>query len=240
MYKRLWATSKQLDIELLKCEISECGEPMISVFSSKPEQISILNNTGKSLHHVFLRQSVSKAFIRAAAKAQRLGYTMRLFEAYRHLSMQRKKFMDLVTDVTKDNPVIPHAKAKEYANTFVAGIPLLSAHIAGAGVNITLVDTNGKNIDMGCEYLIRGPCAITQYGKLSKQQKTNRMLLLSIMKEAGFTNYPFEYWHYSIGDACAAYLSGESVAKYGPVEYNAETSTSSYPIQGQALYTYFT
>jgi hypothetical protein len=43
----------------------------------------------------------------------------------------------------------------------------------------------------------------------------NRRLLYNVMTQAGFTNYPFEYWHYDFGNQFHALSSGNNVAFYG-------------------------
>ncbi|WP_406807061.1 hypothetical protein [Burkholderia semiarida] len=38
------------------------------------------------------------------------------------------------------------------------------------------------------------------------------------MTDAGFTNYPSEWWHWSVGDRYWAVIQNESHAIYGPVD----------------------
>jgi D-alanyl-D-alanine dipeptidase len=41
------------------------------------------------------------------------------------------------------------------------------------------------------------------------------------MVQAGFVNYPFEWWHYSLGDQVWAQLTGTPSATFGPTEPTA-------------------
>ena len=64
-------------------------------------------------------------------------------------------------------------------------------------------------------------------------------LLKEGMEKFGFINYPFEYWHYSIGDVCAAYLGGQDTAVFGPVEFDSQSHNLTTPIKGKQLREFF-
>ncbi|MCL6630013.1 MAG: hypothetical protein K6U00_10480, partial [Armatimonadetes bacterium] len=60
------------------------------------------------------------------------------------------------------------------------------------------------------------------YSKLiTPHAAKNRQLLLDIMLEAGFSNYPGEWWHYSYGDSAWALRVGAPCALYGAVNPDA-------------------
>ena len=46
----------------------------------------------------------------------------------------------------------------------------------------------------------------------------NRMLLKNVLENAGFKNYPQEWWHYSYGDKMWAAYSFKKKAFYGFIE----------------------
>ena len=43
----------------------------------------------------------------------------------------------------------------------------------------------------------------------SSDIRDNRRLLYRVMTEAGFTNYPLEWWHYDYGDSFWSYYTGK-------------------------------
>jgi len=45
---------------------------------------------------------------------------------------------------------------------------------------------------------------------------------MELMEGRGFLAYPFEFWHYSKGDAYSAYLQNTPAARYGPVDFDPE------------------
>lgn len=73
-----------------------------------------------------------------------------------------------------------------------------SPHSRGAAVDVTLIDADGCELDMG------GPVDdLTENGHhdapgLDAAQRANRLLLLGIMTAAGFDWYVNEWWHYQL------------------------------------------
>ncbi|MCP3673877.1 MAG: M15 family metallopeptidase, partial [Gammaproteobacteria bacterium] len=57
-------------------------------------------------------------------------------------------------------------------------------------------------------------------GDISDQARTNRKILFHCMEEAGFVNYPFEWWHWSFGDKYWAAVKGAPHAIYGAINRN--------------------
>ncbi|MBT5434699.1 MAG: D-alanyl-D-alanine dipeptidase [Alphaproteobacteria bacterium] len=82
--------------------------------------------------------------------------------------------------------------------TYVADPRGGSPHSRGVAVDVTLIDANGVECDMG------GPVDdLTQNGHhdakgISPAQRANRFLLLGIMTAAGFDWYVNEWWHYQL------------------------------------------
>lgn len=54
-----------------------------------------------------------------------------------------------------------------------------------------------------------------QYIDDDLEAQKNRRLLYNLMTSVGFTNYPFEFWHYDFGNQFNALSNGEQSAKYG-------------------------
>ncbi len=86
---------------------------------------------------------------------------------------------------------------------YVADPSTGSMHNYGIAVDITIVDTSGKEIDMGFSPFRKGNIEIyweyiqMKLGrKLTNQQKANRQLLSDTMKKSGFLPLSFEWWHF--------------------------------------------
>lgn len=78
-----------------------------------------------------------------------------------------------------------------------------SIHSYGAAVDLTLVDDKGVELDMGTPYDFLGKRAEPRHeekflasGELTKLHLSNRKILRSAMKEAGWRAIPNEWWHF--------------------------------------------
>jgi D-alanyl-D-alanine dipeptidase len=131
----------------------------------------------------FLRLQTVKALVKANAKFMRKGYRIQLFDCYRPLDIQ-KRMWQIVS-----NP--------EYVADPAKG----SIHNRGGAVDITLVDTNGKALDMGTPFDFFGPEASHNFDNLPDEVKKNRVLLKRIMQQNGFISFDSEWWHYNLQNA---------------------------------------
>jgi zinc D-Ala-D-Ala dipeptidase len=140
----------------------------------------------------------------SALKQRHPGYSIVVFDAARPLSIQQKMW-----DITD----LPVAEKSKYLSNPKKG----SVHNYGAAVDVSLVDENGEELDMGTPYDFFGEEAhpeneprMLAAGKLTQGQVENRKLLRSVMKAAGFSNIPSEWWHFNA--------------------YNRETAKQKFPL----------
>lgn len=131
----------------------------------------------------FLRLKTVKAIIKANAVFMKKGYKIKFFDCYRPLDIQ-KKMWQIVS-----NP------------SYVADPAKGSIHNRGGAVDITLVDRNGKELDMGTPFDFFGIEASHNYTQLSRKVKKNRAFLKKVMIENGFNSFDSEWWHYNLKTA---------------------------------------
>jgi D-alanyl-D-alanine dipeptidase len=131
----------------------------------------------------FLRLKTVKAIVEANEAFMEMGYKIKFFDCYRPLDIQ-KKMWKIVS-----NP------------SYVANPNKGSIHNRGGAVDITLVDSNGKELEMGTSFDFFGIEASHDYLKLSPEIIANRQLLKKIMKEKGFNSLDSEWWHYNLKSA---------------------------------------
>ena len=131
----------------------------------------------------FLRLKTVKAVIEANAFFMKMGYKIKFFDCYRPLDIQ-KKMWKIVS-----NP------------SYVADPRKGSIHNRGGAVDITLVDANGNELDMGTPFDFFGVEAGHDYLNLSAEIIANRQLLKKIMIEKGFNSLDSEWWHYNLKSA---------------------------------------
>ena len=127
-----------------------------------------------------LRYKTVKALIKANEKFIKKGFRIKLFDCYRPLDIQ-KKMWTIVS-----NPI------------YVADPAKGSIHNRGGAVDITLVDEDGKELEMGTGFDHFGPEAAHSYDDFSDEILKNRKLLKSVMVNVGFRIFDSEWWHYNL------------------------------------------
>lgn len=135
----------------------------------------VLYDCGRS----FLRKKVAKDLLNAHKEFKKLGYRIKIFDGYRPHSVQFKMW-----DLTPD---------KRYVGNPHKG----SMHNRGCAVDLTLIDSNGKEVDMGTPYDFFGEEAHITFKKLPVQVLENRKILRSILEKNGYRALETEWWHFS-------------------------------------------
>jgi D-alanyl-D-alanine dipeptidase len=72
-----------------------------------------------------------------------------------------------------------------------------SMHNRGSAVDLTIVDAEGNELDMGTDFDYFGKEGHHDYTGLPKEVLENRKLLKEIMGKYGFRWIRTEWWHYS-------------------------------------------
>ena len=128
----------------------------------------------------YLRLKTVKAMIKANKSFIKKGYKIKIYDCYRPLDIQ-KKMWKIVS-----NP------------EYVANPSKGSIHNRGGAVDITLVDSNEKEVPMGTDFDFFGIEAGHNYPYVSAEVKQNRLLLKTIMSNSGFNSFDSEWWHYNL------------------------------------------
>ena len=131
----------------------------------------------------YLRYKTVKSLLNANQKFLKKGYRIMLYDCYRPLSIQKKMF-----------EIVANPK-------YVADPKKGSIHNRGGAVDISLVDANGKELDMGTAFDFFGVEASHDYEQLSDEVKANRKLLRKIMTQNNFKIFESEWWHYNLKNA---------------------------------------
>lgn len=126
-----------------------------------------------------LRPEAAAAIVKANAMLKARGLSLKMFDCYRPRPYQQR----LWDKVPNPNYVSPPAKG--------------SMHSRGAAVDLTIVDAQGKALDMGTEYDFFGVEAHSDNMKLAAEVLKNRKLLRETMEAVGFQGIRTEWWHFS-------------------------------------------
>jgi D-alanyl-D-alanine dipeptidase len=118
-------------------------------------------------------------------------YSLVVFDAVRPLSIQQKMWDTLALP--------PGEKIKYLSNP-----KHFSLHNYGAAVDLSIADQNGILLDMGTPFDFFGEKAhpvkeqeLLATGELTQHEISNREILRSVMRKAGFFGIQTEWWHFN-------------------------------------------
>lgn len=147
----------------------------------------------EDLREAYLHPDAAKAIARAEQllNEKHPGYRLVIYDASRPLHIQQKMW-DVVKGTSKNIYVSNPARG--------GGL-----HNYGVAVDVSIADKDGQPLDMGTavdhlgsEAHITQEALLVSSGKISEQARRNRLLLRSVMKEAGFRTLPSEWWHFNL------------------------------------------
>lgn len=127
----------------------------------------------------FLRPAVAKAVVKAHQSLQKQGLGLKMFDCYRPRPIQWKLWNK-----------VPNPK-------YVADPRKGSMHNRGAAIDLTIVDENGEQLDMGTKYDYFGKEGWTFYKDLPDEVLDNRKLLRETLAEVGLKHIKTEWWHFA-------------------------------------------
>ena len=151
------------------------------------------------------------------------GVRLLIVEAYRPLAVQKRYFDGYKDQLRTENPDWDEERLHLAASRYVSP-PAIAPHSAGGAVDLTLCTDNGEQLDLGSVINASpeessGAC-YTNYRDLPAEARHNRGVLAAALGEAGFVNYPTEWWHWSYGDRYWALTTGAPNALYGPWDWS--------------------
>ena len=126
-----------------------------------------------------LRPEAAEALVKGNKALKAKGYALKMFDCYRPRPYQQRLW-DKVPD---PDYVTPPTKG--------------SMHSRGAAVDLTIVDMQGRELEMGTPYDFFGKEAHTDYKGLSARVQANRDLLRTTLEAVGFKGIRTEWWHFS-------------------------------------------
>ncbi|MGI5136980.1 MULTISPECIES: M15 family metallopeptidase [unclassified Streptomyces] len=207
------------DPKVAAIPVAECGERLVDVRRGG----SLLIDSRKqdpADAYAYLREGVVERLM----KAQELlpqGLRLLFVEGYRPPSLQRAYFEEYASQLQAIHADWSAEQIHSAASRYVSP-PDIAPHSAGAAVDLTLADAEGRELDLGTRMNAdpeesEGAC-YTHAANIGTEARANRKLLGSVLTDAGLVNYPTEWWHWSFGDRYWVLITGETAALYGPKE----------------------
>lgn len=147
------------------------------------------NFTGKKIYdsgQCYIRKEVSEALMEAQKELQEEGLGLKLWDCYRPFY-----FQEYLWSLRPDERYV--AKPLKRNGRMVEGSP----HNRGSAVSLTLVDKNGKELEMPSEFDDQTEKARRDYEGSSPVAKANLMRLEKALVKQGFQPVPERWWDFN-------------------------------------------
>jgi len=199
----------------------------VTILLSDPRVAAVpVHDAGEPLVALDASFGPARALVRAEladrlAGAQDLlprGIRLHVVEGHRPVADQLAIIARYSAEVCAAHPGISARDLDRLVSRFVAPLEV-APHVAGAAVDLTLVDACGEQLDLGTAVDATpeqsdGACYFAADG-ISPDARAHRRLLAAVLTPAGLVNYPTEWWHWSFGDRYWALAVGAPAALYG-------------------------
>ena len=167
----------------------------------------------------FVRASLAERLYDAQALLP-AGLYLHVVEGHRSAATQQAIVTSYAAELCAAHPGISPTDLEVLSSRFVAPLAV-APHVAGAAVDLTIVDACGDELDLGCPVDATpeqsGGRCYTASPDISRDARAHRALLAGVLGTVGLVNYPTEWWHWSFGDRYWALVTSAPYALYGPV-----------------------
>ncbi|MCX7951392.1 MAG: M15 family metallopeptidase [Clostridiales bacterium] len=140
------------------------------------------NFTGIVLYNFntcILREETALKIKKANDDLKKMGYRLKIYDGYRPVSVQK-----IMWEKASDKRYI--------ANPYKKG----SNHSRGCAVDVTIVDKNGKELEMPSKFDEFSIRASRKNTNMTSTERKNLDLLTKVMTKHGFTYINSEWWHF--------------------------------------------
>lgn len=191
--------------------LTECGEPLIPL-SALSDRISVypyyyLDGHDGALSEAYLRQGAAER-LREAAERLPQGYSLVVLDGWRPYQVQKSLYdrfkQTLLAAGWREGAALDRELTKFVAPP-TRNILQPSPHLSGGALDLTIAGPDGW-LDMGTpfdDFTVRAGTSyfehVTRHTPETLAIRDHRRLLYHVMREAGFVNYPREWWHYEYG-----------------------------------------
>lgn len=139
------------------------------------------NFTGMILYpssKILLRKVVADSLKSVSDRLKAKGLRLKVFDGYRPHSVQKLMWSKL------PDP------------NYVADPAIGSKHNRGSAVDVTIIDAEGNELDMGTPFDDFTEKASPNYTEFPKEILNNRNILKNEMEKSGFNQLDTEWWHF--------------------------------------------
>ena len=202
--------------------VHECGEELVDLSKYGFVLEPAYYNQGLSTEpRMFLRKSVADKLLEIQQGLG--GYKFKIWDGFRPRVGQQAIYEKFWKELSENHPEWDEEKLKMEVGVFVTApnnpnrIP---PHATGSAVDLTLVDTEGKELNMGTVFDYFGHEAMPLYFEENSGNSVaaqNRKMLRGAMLSAGFGGDKDEWWHFDYKNQKWAVELGYPEAIFGEV-----------------------
>jgi len=167
---------------------------------------------------ILVRETVARKLARANKRLVAYGFKLKIVYGFRALEVQTRYFNKRRAELAVTNDNLSLEALAALTHNFVA-VPGVAGHVTGGAVDVTLVDNDGADCDMGtkiADYSDEDRIKTFTSG-LNADQRHLRAILLNVMTAEGFAPFFGEWWHFCYGDKEWAAYYGKPRALYSPI-----------------------
>jgi len=226
---------------VLPYPVAECGEPLVSLQqAAEAADVSVQFSTRLHVNGLprlyYLRDGQIPGFIGAAAEMNERGWVMRVEDGFRTVQMQKRLGLtpqvfdavmkSVIWELGGERPS-PEFMFRR-CSALVASVPKFGTHMSGSAIDISVMhlDDPQREVNRGAPYLEMSALTPMASPFVSEQAQRNRRDITALMARHGFVDYPWEFWHYSSGDAYEQVQRHTGrPAVYGAVNWDAATNS---------------
>ncbi|NER16027.1 M15 family metallopeptidase [Spongiivirga citrea] len=145
-----------------------------------------------------LSSEATSALKKVQTDLKKKGYGLKIFDAYRP-QQAVNHFVRWARDLSDKKMKAQYYPNEPKARLFKRGyIASKSGHSRGSTVDITLVDKDGKEVDMGTPWDFFSRKSWPSNTQITKKQQVNRRILREAMLKHGFKPLRTEWWHFTL------------------------------------------
>ncbi|NMB56041.1 MAG: M15 family metallopeptidase [Leptolinea sp.] len=214
--------------------IRECNEELVSLRGIHNRIIVepqyFINNIPGALNDCLVRKTVAKKLVKAAEELPG-NFSLVIWDGWRPTEVQTALFDEYKSRLKQQFSGKKEEDLDREVAKFVS-VPSVnplcpSPHLTGGAVDLSIMK-GSSYVPMGTGFDDFSPLSNTNYYEILSKRKEltreeneflqDRRLLFHCMRDAGFTNFPNEWWHFDYGDQFWASISKSDHAIYGKAQ----------------------
>ena len=200
--------------------INESGEELVDLKKFCPDFVIDLEKKRLAKEKTaYLRKGVAEMLKKAQSFLPK-GVSFIIGDAWRPREIQEKILKRFARRFSREHSKWSKERVKQEVEIFAAPAKgkEVSGHMTGGAVDLRLWKA-GRKLPMKSKKLSYQENSQSYQPKLPKYIKRTRKIMFDVLKKAGLSNVPTEYWHWSYGDIWWAKRNHKNQAIYGPVDF---------------------